>query len=130
MALRHPSGGSPMQAAWFVWLLLVSAACLSTAWAAQEKAAREEQPEAPSNLLLRLEIRDAIGPATSGFLLRGLDRARERNARLVVIEMDTPGGLDTAMREMIQAILASPVPVAIYVAPSGARAASAGDPDG
>ena len=77
-------------------------------------------------MLVRLEIRDAIGPATSGFLLRALEHARERNAQLLVLEMDTPGGLDTAMREMIQAILASPVPVAIYVSPSGARAASAG----
>ncbi|HEY0940055.1 MAG TPA: nodulation protein NfeD [Steroidobacter sp.] len=126
MALRQNLGSSPMKAALLACLLFMSAACTSAAWAAQEKAAREGQPEAPSNLLVRLEIRDAIGPATSGFLLRGLERARERNAQLVVIEMDTPGGLDTAMREMIQAILASPVPVAIYVAPSGARAASAG----
>lgn len=122
MALRHQSGGSPMKAAWFAWLLLLFAACVS----AKEEAAQEKQPEGPRNVLVHLEIRDAIGPATSDFLLRGLERARERNARLVVIEMDTPGGLDMAMREMIQAILASPVPVAIYVAPSGARAASAG----
>lgn len=125
-----------MKAAWLACLLLITAACVSTAClaaqeaaqeeAAQEGTARQEQPDAPRNLLVRLEIRDAIGPATSGFLLRGLEHARQRNAKLVVVEMDTPGGLDTAMREMIQAILASPVPVAMYVAPSGARAASAG----
>ncbi|MBM0103364.1 nodulation protein NfeD [Steroidobacter sp. S1-65] len=75
---------------------------------------------------MRLEIRDAIGPATSDFLSRGLEHARERNARLLVLEMDTPGGLDTATRDMVQEILSSTVPVAIYVSPSGARAASAG----
>src|SRR5690606_31565045 len=86
MALRHQSGGSPILAAWLACLLLVATACISIAWAAEEKAARQAQPEGPGNVLVRLEIRDAIGPATSGFLLRGLERARERNAQLVVIE--------------------------------------------
>lgn len=81
---------------------------------------------ADSGTALLLEIRDAIGPATSDFFVRTLDRAREHKAALVILQMDTPGGLDSAMRDMIKAILASPVPVAIYVAPSGARAASAG----
>ena len=57
---------------------------------------------------------------------RGIESAHARGSRLVVIEMDTPGGLDSAMRDIIRAILASPVPVASYVTPSGARAASAG----
>src|SRR5688500_2376814 len=73
-----------------------------------------------------MEIRDAIGPATSDFLQRGLAHAKQRGGQLLVLELDTPGGLDTAMRDMIQAILASPVPVVTYVSPSGARAASAG----
>jgi membrane-bound serine protease (ClpP class) len=77
-----------------------------------------------SVLLLRLQ--DAIGPATSDFIHSGLSVARERGAGLVVLQLDTPGGLDTAMRDIIRAIIASPVPVAIYVSPSGARAASAG----
>nr|WP_249791861.1 nodulation protein NfeD [Pseudomonas putida] len=73
-----------------------------------------------------LGIDDAIGPASADYLVRSLDQAQAQGAQLVVIRMDTPGGLDSAMRQMIKAILASPVPVATYVAPSGARAASAG----
>ena len=68
----------------------------------------------------------AIGPASADFVGRSLSRAADSNAQLVVLEIDTPGGLDRSMRQIIQDILASPVPVAAFVAPSGARAASAG----
>ncbi len=73
-----------------------------------------------------LPLTGAIGPASAAYVIHGLQRAREQGAQLVVLEMDTPGGLDASMRQIIQAILASPVPVAGYVAPGGARAASAG----
>jgi membrane-bound serine protease (ClpP class) len=73
-----------------------------------------------------LTVQGAISPASADYLLRGIDKAIADKAHLIVIEMDTPGGLDTAMRDIIKAILASPVPVATYVSPQGARAASAG----
>jgi len=73
-----------------------------------------------------LHMDGAIGPATVDYFSRELESARERDAAVIVIRMDTPGGLVTSMREIIREILASPVPIITYVAPSGARAASAG----
>ena len=87
--------------------------------------AQEEAPE-PGREVTLLTVQDAIGPATSDYIVKGIEHAEQRGSELVVIELDTPGGLDTAMRDIIQAILGSSVPVATYVYPQGARAASAG----
>ncbi|MDC7714745.1 nodulation protein NfeD [Vogesella sp. LYT5W] len=73
-----------------------------------------------------IPLSGAIGPASADHVGRSLARAQREGAQLAVLQMDTPGGLDTSMRQIIKAILASPVPVASFVAPSGARAASAG----
>ncbi len=79
-----------------------------------------------SNQVAVITINGPIGPATSDYVLSSLDEAINISAELVVLKMNTPGGLDTAMRDIIQGINSSPVPVVTFVSPSGARAASAG----
>jgi membrane-bound serine protease (ClpP class) len=76
--------------------------------------------------VVTLEVEGVINPLSASYLERGLTLAEQRNAQAVVIRLDTPGGLESAMREMVQALLQSPVPTVVYVTPRGARATSAG----
>jgi len=99
-------------------LLLV---LLSLLWAAAPLPA-----QAADGPVVLLEIEGVINPFTTRYLERGLRLAEQRGAQLVIITLDTPGGLETAMREMVQLLLDSPVPTAVFVAPGGARATSAG----
>ncbi|WP_374192484.1 NfeD family protein [Trinickia acidisoli] len=118
---RIASTRQPRPPAWLrLWLyrciamLVALAACTAAAKAT------------PVGNVVVIPVAGAIGPASADFITRSLARAVRENAQLAVIELDTPGGLDTSMRQIIKAILASPVPVAAFIAPGGARAASAG----
>ena len=95
--------------------LLAAAALLVSAFAAQ----------ADGNVVV-LNIKGGIGVATAEYILSGIEHAESSGAELIIIDMDTPGGLMAPMRDIVQAILGSGVPVATYVTPAGARADSAG----
>jgi membrane-bound serine protease (ClpP class) len=108
---RHPLSARVARVALFAALLVVCAVAAA--------------PAAPPAVVV-MTVNSAIGPASADFIVRTLARAAQQRAPLAILQLDTPGGLDTSMRQIIKAILASPVPVAAFVAPGGARAASAG----
>jgi membrane-bound serine protease (ClpP class) len=104
------------------WAALIVGACLLLAPGASRLLA---QP-APERAVLLLDIKGAIGVVSAEQLTKALQRAAATGAQALIVRMDTPGGLLSSTRDMIHAILASPVPVIMYVAPNGSRAASAG----
>ncbi len=89
-------------------------------------SANSATPQNASQNVVELRIDDEIEPILAEYIVNGIDQANRQHASLILITLSTPGGLDTSMREIIQAILASPVPVVTYVYPTGSRAASAG----
>jgi membrane-bound serine protease (ClpP class) len=109
----------PRIARWLILGLLLSAL---------SQARAPEAPAAPAagRFTTLIQLNGPIGPAMSRYVEQSIADAAKEQSTVIILEMDTPGGLDTSMRDIIRAILASPVPVVAYVAPSGARAASAG----
>ncbi|MFN3347215.1 MAG: nodulation protein NfeD, partial [Candidatus Bipolaricaulaceae bacterium] len=94
------------------WAVLIFVLCLAVGGGAGE--------------ILRLTLKGTVNPATSAYVVRGLREAQTRAAAVVILVLDTPGGLDSAMKEIVEAVMASGVPVVVWVGPAGARAASAG----
>lgn len=124
--LRSRTAGLALAASLAMPAMLPAQADSATSPANAPAAAPATTGPASSGVAEVLEINGPLGPATSHYVVHGIEDAQRRGAQLVVLEMDTPGGLDSAMRDIIRAILASPVPVVGYVSPPGARAASAG----
>ncbi|MCF8081967.1 MAG: nodulation protein NfeD [Deltaproteobacteria bacterium] len=89
-------------------------------------AAPADQGDNSSNELMIIQLDGSINPGTALYVERGIEEAQETGAALVIIRLDTPGGLASSMRTIVKAILNSPVPVVVYVGPRGAGAASAG----
>lgn len=106
---------------YLLWPMLIFVGLLGISGVLPLAADNTEQDHAA-----RLSIDGGIGPATTDYLLRGMEDAEAQGATVIILQIDTPGGLDAATRDIVRAILQSPIPVMTYVHPAGARAASAG----
>ena len=116
-----------MQKALMCFLVAALMPILATSQVQQATATKEDiLTGAVDRRAILLDVQGPIGPATAEYLVSALEKSTDRNAELVIIRMDTPGGLDASTRDIIKAILNSPVPVVTFVTPGGARAASAG----
>src|SRR5262245_40375137 len=113
-----------MRAAMRAWagLLLAGLLLLCLAAGKLPPAAAQQQP----NRIFVTDVNGVIGVATSRHIEQAIRTAREAKAVALIVRLDTPGGLVSSMRDIIKEMIASPVPIIVYVAPSGARAASAG----
>ncbi len=123
--MRVSKAGSPRRrrvAGPLVTAIVLFSSAVSVAVPATERP--EESPARP--LVLEMRIDGLVDPILATYIHSGLEDAAKRQAALVLITMDTPGGLSDSMREIITHILDSPVPVAVYISPTGARGASAG----
>ncbi len=89
-------------------------------------SAQSQAPTAAAARIVQIDLSDIVHPVSAAYVKDGLDHAKDIGARAVIIRLDTPGGLVDSMRDIVEAILSSPVPVITWVGPNGARAASAG----
>jgi membrane-bound ClpP family serine protease len=108
----------------FIVSVLALASLTIAAPAAAPATESSSSPE--GSTVIQLRIDGEIEPILAEYLINGIQQANRDHATLILVTINTPGGLDTSMRSIIQAILTSPVPVVLYVSPTGSRAASAG----
>lgn len=128
--MRRVSAGTVRTGLMGLGLAVAAMLAIASTFADETRDVTDSSPPSEETtserLVLRIDIDGPIGPATAGFVVESLEAAEQRGAELVLVRMDTPGGLDLSTRDIVKAILNSPVPVATFVAPEGARAASAG----